>query len=160
MRRLVMLVAAVAATLVPTGPAGAAGSAASCFHTWTDTASPGVAAIPGRTAFTSNGEKWELLCQGTARGFQVTGPGTFGEDGVINGNCSSGSGEVNFSFSIPTSGGLQKFRLSFAFVYGPGGGTSRTSEFPGVFAFYPTAGDCLHAPVTEFRVVRTGTLFS
>jgi hypothetical protein len=101
-----------------------------------------------------------MLVAAVAATLVPTGPGTFVEDGVINGNCSSGSGEVNFSFSIPTSGGLQKFRLSFAFVYGPGGGTSRTSEFPGVFAFYPTAGDCLHAPVTEFRVVRTGTLFS
>jgi hypothetical protein len=160
MRRFMMLVAAVAVTLVPTGPAGASGSGAYCFHTWTDTASPGIGATPGRSDFTSNGEKWELLCQGTVRGHEVTGPGTFGEDGVIDGSCSSGSGTVNFAFTIPTSGGVQKFRLTFGFVYGPGGGTARTTDFPGVFVFYPTTGDCMNSKVTEFKIVRNATLFS
>ena len=160
MRRLLMVLPTVALTLLPPAPARAAGSIAYCFHTWTDTASPGVGASPGRTQFTSNGEKWELLCQGTVRGQAVTGPGTFGEDGVIDGSCSNGSGVVNFSFTIPTAGGPQRFRLTFPFVYGPGGGTARTTDFPGVFLFYPTAGDCVNAPVTEFKIVRNATLFS
>ena len=160
MRRWLTVLPTVVLTLLPTAPAQAAGSIAYCFHAWTDTASPGVGANAGRSQFTSNGEKWELLCQGTVRGHPVTGPGTFGEDGVIDGSCSSGSGTVNFSFTIPTAGGAQKFRLTFPFVYGPGGGTARTTDFPGVFLFYPTAGDCLNAPVTEFNVVRNAILFT
>jgi hypothetical protein len=160
MRRLMMLLPIAALTALPTTPAGAAGSVAYCFHTWTDTASPGVTANPGRSQFTSNGEKWDLLCQGFVRGHEVTGWGTFGEDGVIEGTCSAGEGKVNFSFTIPTAAGDQKFRLTFPFVYGPGGGTARTTDFPGVFVFFPTAGDCTNEPVTEFKVVRNATLFT
>ena len=139
-------------------PAEAAGSVAYCFHTWTDTATPGIGTTPARSQFTSNGEKWDLVCQGEVRGQRVTGAGTFGEDGVVQGTCSSGSGQVNFSFTIPTTAGEQKFRLSFPFAYGPGGGTAQTTDFPGVFVFYPTAGDCLNDPVTEFTVVRNAVL--
>jgi hypothetical protein len=160
MRRLIMLLTVVALTALPTSPAGAAGSVAYCFHTWTDTATPGVSATPARSEFTSNGEKWDLLCQGLVRGHEVTGRGTFGEYGVIEGTCSAGQGVVNFAFTIPTTGGDQKFRLKFEFVYGPGGGTARTTEFPGVFVFLPTAGDCTNQPVTEFKVIRNATLFS
>jgi len=160
MPRLLLLLPIVALTVVPTPPAGAAGSVAYCFHTWTDTASPGVSPTPARSRFTSNGEKWDLLCQGTVRGHEVTGWGTFGEDGVIEGTCTAGQGVVNFSFTIPTSAGEQKFRLTFPFVYGPGGGTARTTDFPGVFVFFPTEGDCTDQPVTEFKVIRNATLFT
>jgi hypothetical protein len=160
MRRLMMLLPIVALTVLPTTLAGAAGSVAYCFHTWTDTATPGVSTTPARSEFTSNGEKWDLLCQGLVRGHEVTGWGTFGEDGVIEGTCSAGAGKVNFSFTIPTTGGEQKFRLTFPFFYGPGGGTAQTTDFPGVFVFFPTAGDCTNAPVTEFKVIRNATLFT
>jgi hypothetical protein len=161
MRRLLMLLPPMLAlTVGPATPAGAAGSVAYCFHTWTDTATPGVSTAVARSTFTSNGEKWDLYCQGMVRGHEVTGPGTFGEDGVIEGTCTAGEGKVDFAFTIPTAGGEQKFRLTFPLVYGPGGGVSRTSDFPGVFAFFPTAGDCQNQPVTEFKVIRTATLFT
>lgn len=160
MRRLMMLLPIVALTVLPTTPAGAAGSVAYCFHTWTDTATPGVSTTPARSEFTSNGEQWDLICQGRVRGHEVTDWGTFGEAGVIEGTCSAGQGKVNFSFTIPTTGGEQKFRLTFPFVYGPGGGTAQTTDFPGVFVFFPTAGDCTNTPVTEFKVIRNATLFT
>lgn len=90
----------------------------------------------------------------------MTGPGTFGEEGVVEGTCSSGSGEVNFSFTIPTTAGDQKFSLTFPFVYGPGGGTARTDVFPGVFVFFPKTGDCINAPITEFNVLRSAMLLT
>ena len=162
MRRITLLVAAVGLTLLPVGPAGAdeADSVAYCVHTWKDTVTPGVGLTPDRSEFTSNGEKWPLICEGFVKGFPVTGSGTFGEDGVIEGACAAGKGEANFSFTIPTTVGKQVFRLTFPFVYGPGEGTSETEDFPGVFVFYPTAGDCMNKPVTEFRVVRHATLFT
>jgi hypothetical protein len=158
--RRVLPLLIVAVMVMPARPAGATGSVAYCFHTWTDTITPGVGTTPARSRFTSNGEKWDLLCQGNVRGHAVTGWGTFGEEGVIEGTCTAGQGEVNFSFTIPTSGGEQKFRLRFPLVYGPGGGVSQTRDFPGAFAFFPTEGDCSNQPVTEFKVVRNATLFS
>jgi hypothetical protein len=160
MRRVLMLLPMLGLTVAPATPAGAAGSVAYCFHTWTDTVTPGVSTTVARSTFTSNGEKWDLYCQGLVRGREVTGPGTFGEDGVIEGTCTAGQGKVNFSFTIPAAGGDQKFRLTFRFVYGPGGGTSQTTDFPGVFVFFPTAGDCQNQPVTEFKVIRNATLFT
>jgi len=161
MRRPTLLLAAAALSLLPTSArADDTGSVAHCVHRWTDTASPGIGTTPDTSDFTSNGEKWPLVCEGLVRGFRVTGPGTFGEYGVIDGACAAGAGEVNFSFTIPTTAGEQKFRLKFTFVYGPGGGTSQTDDFPGVFAFYPTRGDCMNKPVTEFKVVRSAVLFT
>src|ERR1044072_1552173 len=96
----------------------------------------------------------------SVRGARVTWRGTFGEEDTIEGACSAGQGDVIFSFTIPTTDGLQRFRMMFEFVYGPGGGTSESNEFPGVFAFYPRKGDCLSGPVTEFDVVRSAMLFS
>jgi hypothetical protein len=136
----------------------AAGTSASCFHTWIDSITPGVTATPQRSSFTSGGERWAITCQGMVRGRQVTGPGTFGEEGVLEGSCSSGSGMVNFSFTIPTTGGDQRFHLRFAFTFGPGIGGSSNDPFPGVFAFSPKTGDCVTAPVTEVNIVRTAVL--
>jgi len=160
MRRVLLLLPIVALAVLPAPPAGAAGSVAHCFHTWTDTITPGVSTTPARSRFTSNGETWDLLCQGTVRGHEVTGWGTFSEEGVIEGTCTAGQGRVNFSFTIPTTAGLQKFRLTFPLVYGPGGGVSQTTDFPGFFAFFPTDGDCTNQPVTEFKVIRNATLFT
>jgi hypothetical protein len=67
---------------------------------------------------------------------------------------------VTFSFTIPTTGGEQRFRLTFPFVFGPGSGTAFTDVFPGPFVFTPKTGDCVTAPVTEFNVVRTGLLLT
>jgi hypothetical protein len=159
-RLAMMLLSAVAMTLLPPGQATAAGSIASCFHSWTDSVSPGIGSTPSRSRFTSHGETWTLTCQGFVRGNRVTGPGTFGEEGVVDGTCASGSGEVTFSFTIPTTAGDQKFRLTFPFVYGPGGGTARTDVFPGVFLFFPKTGDCINEPITEFNVLRGATLLT
>src|ERR1044072_8716804 len=137
MRRVLVPLPAAALTVLPISPARAADSIAYCFHTWTDTATPGVSTTPARSRFTSGGEKWDLICQGRVKGHEVTGWGTFGEDGVIEGTCSAGQGEVNFAFTIPTPGGVQKVRLSFPFVYGPGGGTAKPPVSPGVFAVPP-----------------------
>ena len=162
MRKIVLIV--VVALGMGTLPADRAGadeeSVAHCFHAWTDTADPGIEATAGKSHFTSNGQKWPLYCTGTVRGARVIGRGTFGEEGTIEGACAAGRGDVIFSFVIPTTDGLQRFLLSFEFVYGPGGGTSQTDDFPGVFAFFPRKGDCVGRPVTEFDVVRSAVLYS
>lgn len=161
MRRLaLMLLPAVAMTLLPTTQAHAAGSTAFCFHSWIDHFSPGVGTTPAKSRFTSNGEIWTLTCGGFVRGNRVTGPGTFGEEGVVEGTCGAGSGQVHFSFTIPTTGGDEKFSLKFNFFYGPGGGTADTQVFPGVFVFYPKVGDCFSEPITEVSFMRFAQLIT
>jgi hypothetical protein len=161
MRRLALMVLpAVAMTILPAAQAQAAGSTAFCFHSWIDQISPGIGTTPAKSRFTSNGEIWTLTCGGFVRGNRVTGPGTFGETGTIEGTCGGGSGKVHFSFTIPTTGGDEKFSLKFDFYYGPGGGTANTQVFPGVFMFYPKAGDCFSAPVTEASIMRFAQLFT
>src|SRR5256885_14002000 len=155
MRRIAGLVAAATGLAVlPAGPVGAedAGSVAYCVHAWSDTADPGIEATAGTSRFTSNGQKWPLYCEGTVRGARVTGRGTFGEDGIIEGACAAGKGSVNFSFTLPTTDGLQRFKMSFDFVYGPGGGTSESNDFPGAFVFYPRRGGRLGGPGAEVAV--------
>lgn len=161
MRRLaLMLLPAVAMTLLPPSPAQAAGSTAFCFHSWTDSVTPGIGVTPSKSQFTSNGEIWTLSCGGFVRGARVTGPGTFGEDGVLEGTCGTGSGQVNFFFTIPTTAGDQEFQFSFPFYWGPGGGTGNTQVFPGIFMFYPKVGDCFSEPVTEVNLMRFAQLIT
>ena len=133
-------------------------TSASCHHTWTDTVSPGVTTTAQRSRFTSNGERWPLVCQGLVRGYQVTGPGTFGEEGFLEGSCSSGTGMVVFDFTLPTIAGAERFHLSFHFSFGAGVGGSSNELFPGVFVFTPRMGDCVGTPVTEVDIVRAGLL--
>jgi hypothetical protein len=148
--------------LLPLHPVrvAAAASNASCHHEWTDTVSPGVTSTTRRVTLTSNGERWALVCRGTVRGQQVTGPGTFGEDGVIDGSCSSGAGTVHFAFTIPTTAGMQRFRMTFQLSYAGGVGGSSNDGFPGIFAFSPRKGDCVSTPVTEVDIVRAGQLLT
>ena len=141
-------------------PAAAASSSAVCFHQWTDTLSPGATTTPQRAAFSSHGETGVIQCSGTVRGLQVTGQGTFGEEGHVEGSCSSGTGHALFSFTLPTSGGAQHFQFPVTFTFGPGLGQTSSDVFPGVFAVRPVKGDCLTTPVTEIGVSRFGMLQS
>lgn len=142
-----------AAALDPPPP-----TSATCHHTWTDTVSPGVTTTAHRSTFTSNGERWPLVCQGLVRGYEVTGPGTFGESGVLDGSCSAGTGMVDFSFTLPTRDGAERFHMTFHFTFGLGVGESSNELFPGLFVFTPRTGDCVRTPVTEVDIVRAGLL--
>lgn len=140
-------------------PAAAAGSiAAMCVHQWTDTLTPGATTVPKRAVFSSHGETGVITCLGIVRGREVTGDGTFGEEGYIDGNCSSGTGHALFSFTLPTSGGRVHFTFPVTFTFGPGLGQTSSDVFPGVFAVRPVKGDCLTTPVTEIAVSRVGLL--
>lgn len=141
-------------------PAAAAGSTAICFHQWTDTLTPGATSGPQHAAFSSHGETGVIQCSGTVRGLQITGQGTFGEEGSVEGSCSSGTGQAVFSFTLPTSGGAQHFQVPVTFTFGPGLGQTSSDVFPGAFAVRPVKGDCVTTPVTEIAVSRLGVLQS
>lgn len=152
---MVALLLAVVLTL----PAPArASSRAACVASWRDTVSPGITLTPAVGAFTSHGETGTITCVGSVKGHRVTRPGTFGEQGVVRGNCAFGSGSALFSMTIPTSAGAARLQIPAVFTYAGGVGLRPTGIFPGGFVFYPVRGDCITSPVTEIAVVLHGTL--
>jgi hypothetical protein len=161
--RLLLLCLGTLALVLPSlhvRPAAAAGSSAMCFHQWNDTVDPGTTTTPQRQSFSSHGETGTIQCSGTVRGQQVTGPGTFGEEGVIEGSCSGGQGQALFSITLPTSGGPVHLRFPVSFSFAPGVGQTSGDVFPGAFQVRPVKGDCVTTPVTEIAVSRLGLLQS
>ena len=130
-----------------------ADSTAVCTATWVVAISPGVTDKPGRFTITSNGQGGILVCSGQVAGTTVTGPGTIGELGTAEGTCTTGTGESDYSFALPTSAGPLTVNVRARFVYGPGGGVRLGDQIPGPFEFIATEGDCLTSPVTEVRVI-------
>lgn len=90
-----------------------------------------------------------MTCRGEINGQEITGPGTFGEEGVLEGVCSHGSGFGTAAITIPTSSGPTKLTIPYTLRYGPGVGTKSADQFSATFEFYPTEGDCINTPVTE-----------
>jgi hypothetical protein len=133
-------------------PAGA-DSTAVCVATWSVTISPGVTSEPGKHTITSNGPTGTLICQGLVGGQTVTGPGTLGEVGEIEGTCATGSGQALMSFTLPTATGPLTISVNTKFVYGPGVGMRLSDQIPGPFEFVATQGDCTTSPITQVRVV-------
>jgi hypothetical protein len=163
--RLLLLLCAVAvAEIVPSlhasPAAAAAGGSAACVHQWTDTVTPGTTMSTQRAVFSSHGETGTIRCSGTVQGRQVTGPGSFGEEGVIEGSCGSGRGQALFSITLPTSGGPVHLRIPVTFTLGPGAGHAEGDVFPGAFVVRPVKGDCVTTPATEIAVTRFGLLQS
>jgi hypothetical protein len=161
--RLLLLCAVALAVIGPSlhaSPAAAAGSSAACVHRWTDTVTPGTTTSTQRAVFSSHGETGTIQCSGTVQGRQVTGPGTFGEEGVIEASCDSGRGQALFSITLPTSGGPVHLRIPVTFTLGPGTGHAEGDVFPGAFVVRPVQGDCVTTPATEIAVTRFGLLQS
>jgi hypothetical protein len=133
----------------------AGGSTATCSGTWhVSFSSPGVGITPQRVTFASHGAT--LICVGTVAGSPVTGPGTFGEEGVLGGTCLMGTGSGTLSVTIPTSAGLAKMRnVAFRLSTGPGFGFKYSDLFIGplIFVYLPTQGNCVTAGVTEIAAV-------
>jgi len=156
-----VILGALASPLPPAlapAPVAAAQSTATCVHRWTDDVTPGVGPTMQRATFSSHGETGAIECQGEIMGRRVTGPGTFGEEGVVEGTCGSGTGSATFSFTVVTSGGPLHLRMPVSFTYGPLTGVTTSESFPGVFVVVPMMGDCLTAPVTRIAVTRAGML--
>lgn len=152
-------IAAVVLTATLALPAAAAAeSRAVCVANWRDTVSPGISLSPAVGAFTSHGETGAITCVGSVNGHRVTGPGTFGEQGVARGSCALGSGSALFSMTIPTTAGPARLQIPAVFTYVGGVGLRPTGIFPGGFVFAPVRGDCITSPVTEIAVVLHGTL--
>jgi hypothetical protein len=113
--------------------------------------SPGITVTPGKGTFTTHGPTGKLECRGFIQGREITGPGTFAEEGVWEGDCSGGTAASTISVALQTSDGPLTVSFPVKIMFRPGWGWkwSDTLVGPLVFQYYPTRGDCLNAPVTE-----------
>lgn len=175
MHRTTVLAAAVAllgwiAPASPPAQAATSGDAANpnpddthCLAVFDVTFDPGFSMTPASGTFTTEGETGTTTCDGPVHGFDVTGPGTRGEFGPYGldgpNSCTDldGTAEMNFSFTVPTTGGPQQVTGTAPATYGPlqqgglVGGTFKGERMYGKFTVTPLEGDCFNTPVTKVR---------
>ena len=115
------------------------------------TMTPGIGTVPGKGTFTTQGPTGQIECRGFIQGREITGPGTFAEEGVWEGDCSGGTAASTISVALQTVDGPVTVSFPVKIMFRPGWGSkwSDTLVGPLVFQYYPTRGDCLNAPVTE-----------
>jgi hypothetical protein len=140
----------------PSLPAASAQSTAICLGEHTVSFSPGITTASGKTSYTTQGGT--IWCVGEIHGRQVTGPGTFGQEGVLDGNCLYGSGSGTVFITIPASGGSAKLTIPHKIMFVPGVGTKSADQLSAMFEFFPTEGNCVAAPITEIAVVQQTVL--
>ena len=151
-----VLAALVVFVLIPAAPAfSATESSATCVGTGHISFSPGVGISSQKSTFTTQGQTGALNCVGMVKGSAVTGPGTFGEVGVLEGTVLGGTGSGSMSVIIPTTAGPASLTIPFTMTTGPGFGFKFSDSLAGplTFLFYPTVGNGITAPVTEIAVV-------
>ena len=153
--RLCLASLVVCALMPASGASAETRSLASCSGTWKVSFSPGVGTTSRQSSFTTNGHTGTIICVGTVKGHLVTGPGTFGKEGVVEGSCLAGTGSGTMSVRVPTTGGVKQVEFSFTMVTGPGLGFKFGNALfgPLTFLFVPSAGDCIITPVTEITVL-------
>ena len=115
------------------------------------TLTPGISAAKGKGSFTTQGPTGTLECRGSIRGREITGPGTFGEAGEYEGDCSGGTARSRLALTLPTADGPLNLSLPVSIVFKPGMGWKTHEALVGglVFQYAPTRGNCVDTPVTE-----------
>lgn len=83
--------------------------------------------------------------------------------GTVIGSCAGGESEVTDVFEFPTDNGTLKLAIKGTYTFalrkgGIAGGDFDTDKMKGSFSFFPTKGDCIISPVTEFAAEGQGTL--
>jgi hypothetical protein len=94
---------------------------------------------------------------GTFYGHRVTGPGSFGDEGIYTGTCVLVHTSGRYLFTVPADAGPMHFVATYA--ANSIGLVARTDgSLPGarltrVDIFVPTRGDCVTTPATELYLV-------
>ncbi|HUR73802.1 MAG TPA: hypothetical protein VMZ00_05965 [Sporichthya sp.] len=142
-------------------PAGAAGPegpvAARCGFSYAPAISPGIGMAPGAGTVSSGGESGTVDCTGSLDGHEITGPGTWGFEGVVSrASCAEGGeGTGLILMTVPTDAGSQHFEEAIDFAFGPAGtypplvGDWVGQRTTGIYVVTPAEGDCVTAPVTR-----------
>lgn len=140
--------------LMPAAPAAAQSDLAACVGSWEISFSNGVRLVTGNSDFTTGGLTGTINCVGTVDGSPVTGPGTFGKEGAVEGSCLAAKGAGTIQMQIPTADGIKTIEFPFQMDTSLGVGFKSGGPLVGplTFLFIPTQGDCLMSPVTEIAV--------
>ena len=167
-------------SLINAGSAQAAGTGgqASCSFSFPLHATPGLGVTAGSGTFNSGGEVGTMSCTGTIAGYRVTGPGTFGFDGTIEGSCLGHRGSGMSGFTIATEAGMLHisgapgFTVEGIGVLGKAQAVHATMQiddqepvpagisFTGSYLLVPVKGNCVTEPVTQAQVLLSGTITS
>jgi hypothetical protein len=152
------------ALLVPSipWPAQAIGdTSARCAISIPTRLSPGFSLKSSTGTYGTGGEHGTITCIGSLDGYRVTGPGTFGFEGVYVGDCFGNDGSGTYSFTVPTELGSKHFTGSYSErrtgFNGPVEASHPGGRFEGRFLVLPQKGDCLVSPVTEVVINIVGT---
>jgi hypothetical protein len=141
-----------------------AGTRAECSLSFPAHISPGLGMTPNSGAFHSAGETGSIDCVGRIHGHTVTGPGSFGFDGTLtDSSCLAHKGSGTSFFTVPTDAGPVHisgggFTITGIGVFGNVEATHTDVRFIGSYILLPVKGNCVTAPVTEGRVLMTGSL--
>jgi hypothetical protein len=143
------------------------GTAADCSITVRVRFSPGVSLTPTSGVEATGGETGLISCSGTFDGHRVTGPGSFGYEGMFTRiTCLSDRAPLSgtYSMTIPTDAGSLHFTGAIAdariaaidhfTLTQPGG------RFGGIAVIVPTMGDCFVTPLTEILIYMAGSFTS
>lgn len=166
-------------SLINAGSALAAGTGgqANCSFGVPLHASPGLGITASSGTFNSGGEVGTMSCTGTIAGYRVTGPGTFGFDGTIEGSCLGHRGSGISGFTIATEAGMLHisgggFTVEGVGVLGKAQAVPTTMQiddqepvpasisFMGSYLLVPVKGNCVTEPVTQAQVLLSGTITS
>lgn len=175
---LLVLVGSLLA-LINAGSAQAAGTGgqANCSFSFPLHATPGLGITSTSGSFDSGGEVGTMSCTGTIAGHRVTGPGTFGFEGTIDGSCLAHRGSGVDEFTIATEAGMLHisgggFTVEGVGVLGNAQAAHTTMQidgqepvpagfsFTGSYLLVPVKGNCVTEPVTQAQVLMSGTITS
>jgi hypothetical protein len=143
---------------MPTSAVAETQSLATCVDQHPVTFSPGISLTSGTSSFRT--EPGPITCVGAVDGDEITGPGTFSQHGVAQGDCSQGSLSGTVFITVPTSAGPTKLTIRYQGTYGPAVGVKSAPELVATFVYYPTKGDCITTPVTEIAATQETTLMT
>jgi hypothetical protein len=118
--------------------------------------SPGFSLTASTGTYGTVGETGTITCIGSMDGHRVTGPGTFGFEGIYAGDCFGNNGSGTYSFTVPTEVGSKHFTGSYTErrtgFNGPVEASQPGGRFQGLFLVLPQKGDCIVSPVTEVMI--------
>ncbi len=154
--RYAPLLALATALFVPAAPASAAARVVNldCTITVSNDLHPGLTPQLRHIAIVSHGLTGTATCTGTINGQPVTGPGRFGINDEIVGDCTQASGAGTFVLKIPTTGGT-KTVAGRTTIVSAGGTTVHSGDLTGTSTVISVVGDCVTTPVTSSTAVLT-----
>jgi hypothetical protein len=155
----------VVATLWGAPPGGADVEGAVCQTDWVATLTVPMGPDQSLGRYDTGGETGVIRCDGSIRGRQVTGEGTYGELGAYGpgpqggADCSKGAGSGDFTATIPTEDGPQHISGPVTFYWmGPGG--VLTGGFAGTFQLSYPSSNCFTAPAPKMHIQARGLLIA